>query len=320
MSACLWRAALRAGFIAPACLLLLILPTANALAHAVCGARVFPATLTMDDPGVGDEFSFPTVQYMPIPASGGTPSGYNLSYGYEWDKTITPHFGFAVEGGYITQRGAGQNLNGWDNTTVTLKYELPCMADHEFMMSLGVSREFAGTGSPQLRSAGVIDNISSTAPTVYLGKGLGDLPIGYLRPLAVTGDVSYQISDEPGASPNQWNYAVSLQYSMPYLQQNVKALAIPEFFTRLVPLVEVAWSTPAGGPITGTLSPGILYEADTWQLGAEVLLPINAATRQMQGTSFIVQYHLFLDDILPNSLGRPIFSNDLITGKPNLGH
>jgi hypothetical protein len=321
MSTRILRAALRTGAIALASLMLLTAASLSALAHAVCGNRVFPATLTMDDPGVGDEFSFPTYQYVPIPAAGGNPSGRSVGYGYEWDKTITPHFGFAVEGGYITQRGAGQsNLNGWDNTTVTLKYELPCNAEHEFMMSLGVSREFAGTGSPQLRSAGVIDNISSTTPTIYMGKGLGDLPIGYLRPLAVTGDVGYQISDQPGASPDQWNYAASLQYSMPYLQQNVKALDVPEFFTRLIPLVEVAWSTPTGGPTTGTISPGVLYEADKWQLGAEVMFPMNDATRQMQGTAFIVQYHLFLDDILPNSLGRPIFSNDLFAAKPGPGH
>jgi hypothetical protein len=314
------RPAPRAGLTALASLLLFVVASTNALAHAVCGNRVFPATLTMDDPGVGDELSLPTIQYVPIPAAGGNPSGHTLSYGYEWDKTITPHFGFAINGDYLTQRGAGQNLNGWDNTTVTLKYELPCFADHEFMMSLGVSREFAGTGSPSLRNAGAIDNVSSTAPTFYVGKGLGDLPIGYFRPLAVTGEVSYQISDEPGASPDQWNYAASLQYSMPYLQQHVKALSIPDFFTRLIPLVEVAWSSPTGGPTTGTVSPGVLYEADTWQLGAEVMFPVNAATRQSQGTAFIVQYHLFLDDIFPNSLGRPLFANDLNLGKPALGH
>jgi hypothetical protein len=319
MSARMVRPTLRVGSCALAVMLLFIAPSVRALAHAVCGNRVFPATLTMDDPGVGDELSLPTLQYVPIPSSDGTPSGHQTSYGYEWDKTITPHFGFAVEGGYIVQRGAGQNVSGWDNTAVTLKYELPCNEDHEFMVSLGVSREFAGTGSPQLRNAGVIDDVSSTAPTIYVGKGLGDLPIGYLRPLAITGEASYQISDSPGISPDQWNYAVSLQYSMPYLQQHVKALAVPEFFTRLVPLVEIAMSSPTDSPTTGTVSPGIFYEADTWQLGVEVMFPINAATRQSQGTAFIAQYHLFLDDILPHSLGRPLFSNDLFAMKSNQG-
>jgi len=34
-------------------------------AHAIAGARVFPATLTIDDPAVSDEESFPTFQYLP---------------------------------------------------------------------------------------------------------------------------------------------------------------------------------------------------------------------------------------------------------------
>ena len=35
---------------------LLVLP-ADALAHAVCGERVFPATLGIDDPGINDELT-----------------------------------------------------------------------------------------------------------------------------------------------------------------------------------------------------------------------------------------------------------------------
>ncbi len=38
-----------------------------ARAHAVAGARVFPVTLTFDDPGVADEASVPTFSYqLPI--------------------------------------------------------------------------------------------------------------------------------------------------------------------------------------------------------------------------------------------------------------
>jgi hypothetical protein len=290
---------------AAASLLIAAIPAGDALAHAVCGDRVFPATLTMDDPGVGDELSVPTVQYAPIPAAAG--GGSVTSYGFEWDKTVTRDFGFAINDDYITQHGGGRDLNGWDDIAVTLKDELPCIQSREFMVSLGVVREFAGTGSSQLARAGAIDTVGNTTPTLYVGKGLGDLPIGYLRPLAVTAELGYQISDSPGAAPDAWAYAASFQYSMPYLQQHVKALAVPEFLTRLVPLVEIALSSPTGGPTTGTISPGVLYEADTWQLGAEALIPSNAATRRQQGTGFILQFHLFLDDLLPNSLGKPLF-------------
>jgi hypothetical protein len=280
-------------------------------AHVVCGDRVFPATLVMDDPGVGDEMSLPTILYTPIPAGGGNPSGRSVDYGYEWDKTITRDFGFAINGDYYTQYGAGPNLSGWDNVTVTLKDELPCFAADEFVASVGVIREFAGTGSSRLINAGVIDAVSSTAPTLYAGKGFGDLPIGYLRPLALTVELGYQLSDWPRASPNQWAYAFSLQYSMPYLQQHVKALDMPDFFTHLLPLVEVSMATPQLGPTIGTISPGVLYEADVWQAGIEAMIPANSATRKSQGTGFLVQFHLFLDDIFPNSLGKPLIDVDL---------
>jgi len=33
-------------------------------------------------------------------------------------------------------------------------------------------------------------------PTIYFGKGLGDLDIGYLRPLAISGTFGYLIADK----------------------------------------------------------------------------------------------------------------------------
>jgi hypothetical protein len=289
----------------------LAMPLGQASAHVVCGNRVFPATLTMDDPGVGDELSLPTIQYLPIPASNGSPSGHSVDYGYEIDKTITRDLAVIINGDYFTQQGAGQALHGWNNTTITLKNELPCSEANEFAMSVGVIREFSRTGSSQLRNAGAIDTISNTAPTLYAGKGLGDFDIGLFRPLALTGEVSYQISDSPSLSPNQWAYAASLQYSMPYLQQNVRDLGLPDFFTHLIPLVEFAYKAPAHGSPTGTIAPGFLYEGESWQVGAEALVPANSATRLKQGPGFIVQLHFFLDDIFPNSIGRPIFDTSL---------
>ena len=298
------------GLTAAATLSLALL-AGTAEAHVVCGKRFFPATLTMDDPGVGDELSLPTVQYLPIPASDAAPGGHSIDYGYEFDKRITEDLGIAINGNYFTQHGVGQNLHGWDNTTLTLKDQLPCSETHEFVASIGVVRELARTGSSLLRDAGAIDSTSFTAPTLYAGKGLGDLPIGVFRPLAVTGELSYQFSDTPSISPNQWNWAVSVQYSMPYLQQSVKALDIPDFLTRFVPLVEIAYSAPAHGVPTGTIAPGLLYEGGTWQAGVEALIPANAATRQGQGVGFIAQFHLYFDDLFPTTLGKPIFGTNL---------
>ncbi len=298
------RTHLFAAALAVACLS----ATSSAWAHAVCGNRVFPATLTIDDPGVGDELSLPTVQYAAIPRSAG--GGQTTAYGFEWDKTITEHFGISVEGGYIDQSSGGAHLTGWDNLDVGLKDEFLCSEASEFMASFGVSREFAKTGSGNLIKAGVIDGTSSTAPTLYFGKGFGDLPVGWVRAFAITGEASYGFSDSPNADPNQWSYGASLQYSIPYLQQHVKAMDLPGFVANLTPLVEVNFSTVANGATKGqtigTIAPGILYDADTYQLGVEAVLPANDLTRQSQGVGFIAQVHLFLDDIFPTTLGKPL--------------
>ena len=292
-------------WVAAAALLIFATPSA-AGAHVICGNRVFPATLTMDDPGVGDELSLPTVQLNP-----GT-SGQSIAYAYEWDKTITRDLGIAINGNYASQRSAAQGGNGWDNLAVTLKDELPCKAKHELAWSVGVVRLLPGTGASQLRNSGAIASVGSTAPTFYIGKGLGDLSSDALRPLAVTGEVSYQISDAPSVSPNAWNYAASLQYSMPYMQQHVKALKLPQFVTRLTPIVEVSMTSPDGGPPTGTIAPGVLYNAQTWQLGVEALVPANNATRQTQSTGFLVQFHVFLDDAAWKTFwGKPLINKDL---------
>ncbi len=260
----------------------------------------------MDDPGVSDELSLPTIGLTP------TPSGASNQYGYEWDKTITEDLGFAVNGDYLSQHGPTQN--GWDNITVTLKDQHPCIERYkheELTWSVGLVREITGTGSVQLRNAGAIDSVGNTAPTLYIGKGLGDLSAGYLRPLALTFEVSRVLSDSPSVSPSAWAYAASLQYSMPYLQQHVKALRAPQFLTRMTPIVEVAMNSPDSGSPDVTISPGILYDSNSWQLGAEAIIPAASATRQAQSTGVIVQFHMFLDAFYKNWFGKPLIKRNL---------
>jgi hypothetical protein len=297
------RTLLRA--VLPLAAFMLIMHSA-AQAHVVCGDRVFPTTLTMDDPGVSDELSLPTIVLTP------TPSGQTNVYGYEWDKTITEDLDVAINGDYQIQ--PSQSLSGWDNITLTLKDQHPCIQHHEhqeLVWSLGLVRLMPGSGSAQLRNAGAIGSVGTTAPTFYFGKGLGDLPIDYLRPLAITGEVSRQFSDSPGVSPGAWTYAASLQYSLPYLQQHVKALNAPQWVTRLTPIVEVAMSSQDGSSPTGTIAPGILYDSNSWQLSAEAIIPANNATRQLQGTGFLIQFHVFLDTFYKSWFGRPIIKRNL---------
>src|SRR5580698_2279466 len=71
----------------------------QANAHAVAGNRVFPVTLTMDDPGVSDEASIPTFSWQRGNTDDGSPVDA-YSWNFEYDKTITKDFGLGLNWGY----------------------------------------------------------------------------------------------------------------------------------------------------------------------------------------------------------------------------
>ena len=282
-----------------------------ALAHVIAGARVFPVTLTFDDPGTADEATLPQFVWQ---RDAGPQNTYQMQW--EWDKTITSHTAIIYNHGYDWfQQSGAKTHSGPENVFITGKWQAFTNAEHEFVVSLGVIREFSATQAT--RNIGG-DAYGGTSPTGYFGKGLGDLPVGLLRPLAVTGELSYNIPDrrlnsalDNNGNPDSLNGAISIQYSIPYLESQVKDYGLPDFFGRLIPLVESTWFTPtaapAGGvPSTWTISPGVIYMADGFQLGIEALIP---ATRQSgHNVGVIVQAHFFFDDLFRGSfLGKPIF-------------
>jgi hypothetical protein len=264
----------------------------------------------MDDPGVSDEASVPTFTWQ---NSGGSPAVNQYGFNFEYDKTITQNFGLGLNWGWnLNQVAGGKTAGGFQNLNLTAKYQTYVNAPHEFIVSLGVVREFGGTGNTNQGA----DRFGSTSPTIYMGKGLGDLPIGPLRPLAVTGELSYNFQDvkqnstqDNQGGQNSINPALSIQYSMPYLQSQVKDHGLPDFFNHLIPLVELTWNVPTGGvmapqPTTFTIAPGVIYMADTWQFGVEALIPGNTATGPHVGV--IAMFHVFFDDLFPNSIGKPL--------------
>ncbi|HYB10906.1 MAG TPA: hypothetical protein VEJ16_14660 [Alphaproteobacteria bacterium] len=290
-----------------ACCIGMLADGTPASAHGVAGDRVFPATIVIDDPAVGDELSLPTFSTIHNSATNGNVGSREFDYGAEWDKTITEDLGVNFNFDYtVLNFDDGTNASGWQDPAFTLKYKLYVNPEHEILTSVGVIRTFGGTGSS------TVDNpIGSTTPTIYVGKGLGDLPVDILRPFAITGEFQYQVSDQTTAQANQWIIGGSLQYSIPYLQQHVKDMGLPEMVSRMIPIVEYSITVPSngapGGAVTGTIAPGVLYEGDAWQLGLEALIPATSATKTNVGA--IAQFHLYLDDIFPDTIGKPIFGN-----------
>jgi hypothetical protein len=282
-----------------------------AVAHVIAGVRVFPVTTTFDDPGVGDELTLPQIVWQ----RGAGPRN-DTQVQWEFDKRITPTTALIYNHGFdILSMAGAKTRTGFENVVVTGKWQAFTSAEHEFVVSVGVGREFSGGTATQGIGG---DQYGATSPNLYFGKGLGDLPIGMLRPLAVTGEFSYAIPDRRlnstasnNGSPALFSGSLSLQYSLPYLQSQVKDVGLGDFFGSMVPLVEVDYTSPTGGPAAGNpatllIAPGVIYEGDTYQVGLSALIPGNKAAGQNVG--FLLQVHFFLDDILPNSLGKPIFN------------
>jgi hypothetical protein len=203
-------------------------------------------------------------------------------------------------------------------------------------MSLGLSIEWGGTGA---QSVGA-DPFNTYTPTLWFGKGLGDLPdtLSIFRPVAITGQVGYAIPGRRSTTsfgvdpdsgeltadtefhPKVLNWGGTIQYSMPYLKSAVVDLGLPDFVNHLIPIVEATLQTPvsntftSGTMTTGTINPGFLWVGNKFQVGVEALIPINRQSGTNVGV--IAQLHFYLDDMDPRGIGKPIFGDAVQPASP----
>lgn len=297
--------------------------TGRAYGHGFAGARFFPATLSTDDPFVADEFSLPTVSSIITPDGGGT---RDTEISSDIALRITPKWDIEFGDAFIMLNPSqGKAVNGFDNLSIGSKYEFFENDEHEAVVSLGLDVDVGGTGGRQVGA----DAFSTWTPGLFFGKGLGDLPSGlsFLKPLAVTGVVgiaiptsvstrTFTINEETGERevdverhPDVLQYGFAVEYSLIYLQEQVKDIGLPVPFDHLIPLVEFSVETPLNrgqlGQTTGTIDPGLIWSGKYFQIGAEAVIPLNSRTGNDVG--FIAQLHFYLDDLFPHSLGRPLF-------------
>ncbi len=283
----------------------LCLSCSASLAHSIAGDRVFPATLAIDDPGVADELALPTLTYLPV-NSGGFEE-FDITFNYA--KRVTENLAVSIGTGWTQMRSNG---SGWQNLNTQVKYRLFVDDAHEMMASISLAEKWGQTGSPNIANP-----YTTLTPNFYLGKGFGDLPrsLDLLRPFAITTQIGVGIPTQGmtmgNLNPTVLNWGFTLQYSLPYLNSNIGEIGGPEFVRHLVPLVEAAFQSPVGNaPIggnitTGTVQPGVMYMGSSYQVSLEAVIPVNSASGR--GVGVMGELHFFLDDIFPNSLGRPIF-------------
>jgi len=198
-----------------------------------------------------------------------------------------------------------------------------------------VRRHGRGMGQHGRRIGGA-DPFSTITPTLYVGKGFGDLPdsAGWLRAFGVTGQVGYSIRQAPRQSPSiptaGWrtstiirsssSTAGSLQYSMPYLKSSIirprlARLHQPSDPNRRSAVCDTGRELfqyrdrddrhrQSRRDLRRELLPGRL----------EAIIPVNRASGTSVGV--MAQLHLYLDDMFPFTIGKPLFGSSTSSGRP----
>jgi hypothetical protein len=304
---------------APALLVAAALATpSTAHAHGYAGKRFFPATLATEDPFVADELSLPTMSRRRTVEDGSSTTETTTSI--DFSKRITPDLGFGLGATWLNLAPENRTRRrGFDNFAASAKYQFYKSEAHETIVSAGLDWDIGSSGARRVGA----ESFSTLTPGIFFGKGFGDLPesMRFLRPLAITGSAgvgfptrsSTDTTDDDGnpaveRHPHVLDVDLAFQYSLPYLSAFVKDVGLPTALRRAVPLVELTLAKPldrGGGATIGTINPGVLFAGRTMQLGIEAVIPINRHTGGSTGV--LLQLHFFLDDLLPRSLGRPLF-------------
>jgi hypothetical protein len=220
-----------------------------------------------------------------------------------FDKTLTERLSLYSQGSWLQiDRVGTESLYGFGNFENGFKYLTVNNRNREFLLTLGVNREWGGTGTNRIAASK-----GATEPRLYFGKGLGDLDIGYLRPLAVPGFIGY-LSADARPRPDLVRAGFAVQYSIPYLLSKVQSFDLPPPVRGLTPMTEILFTIPMGrsygARTTALIAPGTSYAGEGWEFLIEALVP---ATRGA-GAGVRAQLNLALDYLFPSTIGRPLFA------------
>jgi hypothetical protein len=271
-------------------------------AYTAAGDRNFPAQLILPQIAPTDSLWVP-ISTQPVYPEVNNGQTRTTSFAGTYSKLITEQLGIQLEFGFSQIDRLGQSsVTQTQNFDALLQNEVILDPAHEFLLSVQVDHEFGGTGG---------DIHGATTPGITFGKGLGDLPIGYWRPLAITGFAGYQFGEGPRT--NIYQAGISVQYSIPYLLAKVADVEMPAFLHGMTPITEVLFTNPVehlpGQNINTNLvvAPGFSYSRGRgWELGIEAMIPTTRASGRDIGV--IAQLVLQLDYLFPETVvGRPIF-------------
>ncbi len=297
-------------------------------AHGIAGNRLFPGTITFDDPAVADELQIWANNARHDLGSGPSFVVLDQSFYGSFQRLLTDDIAFNVSSGGIARSGSGLTPRaGFDQTSVGLKVQVYKDDLHETLMAASLNWGIGGSGS---QSVGA-NTPNTLTPAITFGRGFGDLPdaLAWLRPFGIAGSAAVEVPLErsslarsstgttattgrigtvSGASVTTLHWGFAIEYSTLYLTDRFTPGQVPkdEPLQQFVPLVEFAFDTPRGQKTAATVNPGLAYVADVWQLSAEAIVPLNP--QGGRGLGYRAQILIFLDDFAPAIFGKPLLA------------
>jgi hypothetical protein len=293
----------------------------TAYAHGIAGNRLFPGTLSFDDPAVADEAILPNFSNLNHPADGGNVTDNRINWSFS--RLLTPTVAFVVDNSWIHRDWGVSQRSGFDVTNLAVKWEVYRNNLHETLVAASLTWGIGHSGAQ-----GVGANAPNTIkPGIFFGHGFGDLPesLTWLRPFGITGAVVLEhptggIATNLGIDPlsgqlgptltrhvDMLRWGLAIEYNTLYLTKRIgNGLPKEEPLNQFVPLVEFAFESASGKKTIATMNPGLSYVANTWQIAVEVIVPLNRESGH--GVGARTQLLLFLDDLAPSLFGKPLLS------------
>src|SRR5258708_5472684 len=272
---------------------LLLLATCSEGSTAYVGDRFFPSTLATTVPTAADFYNPP--YFVKLPDTATTPSTREIDIPTTYSRLVTKDWSvFFTETFRVIEDSNRGTRSGFDNLVIGTQYQLYTNPEHQFIITVGGTAAIGGTGA-----AGIASSFSTLTPTVYIGKGFGDLPdsVAWLRPLTISATAAVAVPtesstltslgsvnlprSEAGAfnslstlptgpttlaattNPKILQLGFALEYSLVSNQYTGANRTGTRYPGGWVPLIEFTTATPLNGPLpgrtTGTLIPGAVW-------------------------------------------------------------
>jgi hypothetical protein len=278
---------------------------AQAHAHGVVGDRSFIEPFVTEDVNPKNELVIARPEWDHSREA----DTFHLGFGLE--KKLADRFSLTLESEWlhVSPRDEEEpNESGFGNLSAALKYAFFVDAAHEAILSAAVEAT-APTGSERVGAG----RDWAFAPILLYGKGFGDLAdgLGWLRPFAVQGDVVLEVAANDERT-TRFVHDIAFQYSVPYLQAQVRDLGLSWPLANLIPVVELNFERGLSGEGEGksalTTTPAILYIDDYVEVGVAGRFPLNGTAHDELSWGVMGIVDLFIDDIFPWSTWQPFGS------------